>query len=142
MEETAALAVSFLDPDVVMLKIVFFGFDVAANGIDDAAVGSEGESGHFVVDVLKRLVEVLRASLRNETAAEMRKEAARKDAQASGVGPVIEERSWFGMVRSVGMAAGFLSWRKFHYFDARSVGIVSIEAVFSVAADLGAVERL
>jgi hypothetical protein len=56
-----------------VLQIVFFGFDIAANGIDDAAVGSERESGDFVVDVLERLVEVLRASLRNAKAAQGKK---------------------------------------------------------------------
>src|SRR5277367_6526357 len=52
-------------------------------------------------------------------------------------------RSWTGVRREVmgwdgsriGMAAGFLSGRKFHYFDARAVGVVSIQAVFSIAAD-------
>ena len=73
LEQAAALAICFLDPDVIVLEIVFFGFDVAANGIDDAAVGSERESGDFVVDILERLVEILRASLRNETAAEREK---------------------------------------------------------------------
>ncbi len=42
LEKAAALAVGFLKPDVVVLKIVFFGFDIAASGIDDAAVRSEG----------------------------------------------------------------------------------------------------
>src|SRR5229473_3416919 len=58
-EQAAALAASFLEPDVVVFEVVKLGFEVAINGIDDAAVGSEGESGDFFVDVLERLVEVL-----------------------------------------------------------------------------------
>lgn len=73
LEQTAALAVGVLDPDIIVLQIVFLGFDVAAHGIDDAAVGSEREGGNFVVDILERFVEVLSASLRNETAAECEK---------------------------------------------------------------------
>jgi len=69
LEQAAALAVDFLEPDVVVLEIVFFGFDVAAGGIDDAAVGSEREGGDFIVDVLEGLVEILRASSRKRTQA-------------------------------------------------------------------------
>src|SRR5229473_1105976 len=58
-EQAAALAASFLEPDVVVFEVVKLGFEVAMNGIDDAAVGGEGESGDFFVDVLERLVEVL-----------------------------------------------------------------------------------
>jgi hypothetical protein len=56
LEQATALAVGFLDPDIVVLEIVFFGFDIAACGIDDAAVGGEREGGDFVIDVLERLV--------------------------------------------------------------------------------------
>src|SRR5207245_1238495 len=58
-EQAAALAASFLEPDVVVFKVVKLGFEVAMNGIDDAAIRGEGESGDFFVDVLERLVEVL-----------------------------------------------------------------------------------
>jgi len=61
LEKAAALAVVFLEPDVVVLEIVFFGFDVAADGIGDAAVGCEAEGGDFFVDVLEGLVEILGA---------------------------------------------------------------------------------
>ncbi len=61
LENAAALAIGVLNKDVVVLKVVFFGFDVAADGVDDAAVGGEAESGDLVVDVLERLVEVLGA---------------------------------------------------------------------------------
>jgi hypothetical protein len=70
LEKAAALAVGFLEPDVVVLEIVFFSFDVTTDGVDDAAVGREREGGYFFVDVLERLVEVLSAGTRNKEAAE------------------------------------------------------------------------
>ena len=73
LEKAAALAVGFLEPDVVVLEIVFFGFDVAADGIDDAAVGSKREGSDFIVDVLERLVEILGARLRDSAATEHEK---------------------------------------------------------------------
>lgn len=69
LEEFAALAVGVLEPDVVVLEVVLFGFDVAADGIDDATVGSEAEGGDFFVDILEGLVEVLGASARRGAAA-------------------------------------------------------------------------
>jgi len=74
LEKAAVLAVGFLEPDVVVLKIVFFGFDVTADGVDDAAVRSERECGDFLVDVLERLVEVLSAGLRNKRAAKKKEQ--------------------------------------------------------------------
>jgi hypothetical protein len=70
LEKAAAFAVGFLEPDIVVLKIVFFCFDVVADGIDDAAVGGEAESGDFFIDGLERFVEILSASRGNEKAAE------------------------------------------------------------------------
>jgi len=40
--------------------------------------------------------------------------------------------SWFRVICGVGMAAGILSGREFHDFDARAVGIVDIEMDFSL----------
>src|ERR1700687_2580663 len=58
-EETAALAASVLDPDVVVLeRVVEFCFDSAIDGIDDAAIGGVGEGGDFLVDGLERLFKV------------------------------------------------------------------------------------
>jgi hypothetical protein len=70
LEKAAAFAVGFLEPDIVVLKIVFFCFDVVADGIDDAAVGGEAESGNFFIDGLERFVEILSASRGNEKATE------------------------------------------------------------------------
>jgi hypothetical protein len=74
LEQTAAFAVGFLEPDVVVLEIIFFGFDVAADGVNEAAVGSEREGGDFFVDVLERLVEVLSGSMWNKKAAEQKEQ--------------------------------------------------------------------
>src|SRR5215472_12582579 len=61
-EKTAALAaIRFLNPDIVVLEVVEFGFDVVVGGEGEAPVGSEGEAGDFFVDGLERLVEVLGA---------------------------------------------------------------------------------
>ena len=40
------------------------------------------------------------------------------------------------------MAARFLGGGEFHHFDTCAVGVVSIQTVFSVAANLGTVKRL
>jgi hypothetical protein len=61
-EKAAALASSVLDPDVVVLEVVLFGFEVVVDGKGDAAVGRERESSDFFVDRGGGLVEVLRAS--------------------------------------------------------------------------------
>jgi hypothetical protein len=58
-QETFALAAGFEEPDVVALEIVFFGFEHAADGEDDVAVGGVGEGGDFFVDVGDGFVEVL-----------------------------------------------------------------------------------
>src|SRR5260370_19347887 len=69
-EETAALAASVLDPDVVVLKrVVDFCFPLAIDGIDDASVGGVGEGGDFFVDGLEGLVEILGAGGRQRAAA-------------------------------------------------------------------------
>jgi hypothetical protein len=60
-EEALALAAGIEQPDVVALEIVFFGFEHAADGEDDVAVGGVGEGGDFFVDVGYGLVEVLGA---------------------------------------------------------------------------------
>jgi len=60
-EEALAFAAGFEEPDIVALEIVFFGFEHAADGEDDVAVGGVGESGDFFVDVGDGFVEVLSA---------------------------------------------------------------------------------
>lgn len=60
-EKAAALAACVLNPDVVVLEVVLFGFEVVVNGKSDAAVGAEGKGGDFLVDGGKRFVEVLGA---------------------------------------------------------------------------------
>jgi hypothetical protein len=39
-----------VDPDVVALEVELFGFEEAADGVNDSAVGSVGESGDVVVN--------------------------------------------------------------------------------------------
>src|SRR5258708_16698001 len=58
-EQAAALAASFLEPDIVVFEVVKLGFEFAMNGIDDTAIGCAGESGDFFVAVLERLVHLL-----------------------------------------------------------------------------------
>jgi hypothetical protein len=58
-EKAALLAVGFHEPDVVVLEVEFFGFDVAADAVDDAAVRGKAEGGDLFVDGLERLVEIL-----------------------------------------------------------------------------------
>jgi len=58
-KEAFALAAGFEEPDIVALEVVFFGFEHAANGEDDVAVGGVGEGGDFLVDVGDWFVEVL-----------------------------------------------------------------------------------
>src|SRR5260370_18822829 len=109
-EEAAAFAVGVLKPDVVVLKrVVDFCFHSAVDGIDDAAVGSVGEGGNFLVDGLERLVEILgfggrqsatahkRAHQRTETT-EPAKSAERKETGhflGPGWGPVNSEQQGF-----------------------------------------------
>ena len=57
--EALALATGVEEPDVVALELVLFGFEHAADGEDDVAVGGVGEGGDFFVDVGYGLVEVL-----------------------------------------------------------------------------------
>ena len=61
-EEAAMLAAGVLQPNVIVFEVVELGFEIAVNGVDDAAVGSVGEGGDVFVDGLERLVEVLSAS--------------------------------------------------------------------------------
>jgi hypothetical protein len=58
-ENTASLAVRLLNPDVVVLEVVKFGFELAIDGKSDGAVRTKGEGGDFVVDGMKRIVEGL-----------------------------------------------------------------------------------
>jgi hypothetical protein len=58
-EEALALAAGVEEPDVVALEIVLFGFEHAADGEDDVAIGGVGEGGDFFVDVGYGFVEVL-----------------------------------------------------------------------------------
>src|SRR5439155_12402537 len=61
-EETAALAASVLNPDVVVLeRVVDFCFRPAIDGVSDAAVGGVSEGGDVFVDGLERLIEILAA---------------------------------------------------------------------------------
>ena len=48
--------------------------------------------------------------------------------------------SWFRVICGVGMAAGLLSGRKFHDFDARAVGVVDIEAPLAIAPNFRSVQ--
>ena len=107
LEQTAALAVSFLDPDVVVLQIVFFGFDIAANGIDDAAVGSERESGDFVVDVLEGLVEILSVNSRNENTAAEEKNQRTETLEVDELGWKAERGHGWGWGAVYGWQQGF-----------------------------------
>lgn len=59
LNEAAALAVRFLNPDVIVLNVVLLGVNVVANGIGDAGVGGKREGGDVFVDVVERLVEIL-----------------------------------------------------------------------------------
>ena len=61
-ENAAALAASVLNPDVVVFEVVEFGFEVAVDGEDDAAVGRVGKGGDFLVDGLDWFVEILRTA--------------------------------------------------------------------------------
>src|SRR5580704_7975241 len=65
-EEALALAAGIEEPDVVALEIVFFGFEHAADGEDNVAVGGVGEGGDVFVDVGYGLVEVLGAGRREK----------------------------------------------------------------------------
>jgi len=58
LQNAAALAVGILKPDIVPLQIVLFGFQKLANGINDAAIGAEGEGGDVFVDGMQRLFQV------------------------------------------------------------------------------------
>jgi hypothetical protein len=60
-EKAAALAAGVLEPDVIVLELIEFGFETAIDGVGYAAVGAEGKSCDIFVDGLERLVEVLRA---------------------------------------------------------------------------------
>jgi len=66
-EDAAALAVGVLNPDVVVLEIVFFVVNVAADAESDATVGRDGEGGEFFVDGEGGFVELLGGGTKNET---------------------------------------------------------------------------
>src|SRR5882724_286054 len=110
-EKAAALARGVLQPDVVVFEVVELGFETAVDGIDDAAVGSVGESGDLFVDGLQGLVEILsfggwqRAAAHDRTyertkTAEQAKSAERKGAGhflGPGCGPVNSEQQGFSL---------------------------------------------
>src|SRR5260370_8908182 len=54
-EQAAALAVGVLEPNVIMLDVVFLGFEIAMDGEGDAAVGGIGERRDAVIDRQYRL---------------------------------------------------------------------------------------
>ena len=152
MKQAAAFAVGFHEPNVVVLEIVFFGFDGAADGINDAAVGSEAEGGDFVVDILERLVEILRASSAIQKE-QVKKKNSNTEAswKTSRLGLENEDASFLvdgprrGWRRGCGPVKseqhGFSDGLEFHEFDASVVGIVEIELPFAVAADFGLLRR-
>src|SRR5215469_8940527 len=51
-----------------------------------------------------------------------------------------QNRSRFRMLRAIGMAARFPLGSELHNFNACAVWVISIQAVFTVAADLRAIE--
>ena len=70
-QESAALAASVLDPDVIMFeRVVNFCFHSAIDGIGDASVRRVSEGGDVLVDGLERFVEILGLSGRQGTAAD------------------------------------------------------------------------
>src|SRR5207248_11651856 len=56
LENATTASASILNPDVIALHVVFFIFEHAAHGIDDAAVGSKRERGDVFVDGLSRFI--------------------------------------------------------------------------------------
>src|SRR5207248_162596 len=61
-QESAALAASVLDPDVIMFeRVVNFCFHSAIDGIGDASVRRVSEGGDVLVDGLERFVENITA---------------------------------------------------------------------------------
>jgi len=135
-EESAALAVGFLEPDIVVLEVVGSCFEFAIDGIDDAAVGGVGEGGDFVVDGLERFVKILGAGGKGTAAGEKTEQRAEL-AEPSGSGCESRGRSWFRARAGVFGTAGFLRGREFHKFDTSVVGIVEVELPFTAAADFG-----
>jgi len=61
-EDAAAFSARVLNPDVVVLEIVFFVVNIAADAKGDAAVGGDGERGEFFVDGEGGFVELLSGS--------------------------------------------------------------------------------
>jgi len=51
LQQAAPFSSVFLQPDVVALQIILLGVKLVANGIDDAAIGREGECGNIFIDV-------------------------------------------------------------------------------------------
>ncbi len=60
-EKAVALAVGFLEPDVVVLEVVELGLEPVINGKRDGVVGAEGKGGDFGLDGAEGIVEVLSA---------------------------------------------------------------------------------
>jgi hypothetical protein len=81
-KEAAALAVRFLEPDIVVVEVVEFGFEATMNRIGDAAVGGEGEGGDVLFDGLERLVEILGAGRGREKEKRINTRDKEKEAQS------------------------------------------------------------
>src|SRR5207302_6084540 len=98
-EETAALAASVLDPDVVVLeRIVNFCFHSAIDGIRDASIGGVSEGGDVFVDGLERLVEVLGGASRRKKEKRINTErtesATTESGQAPGAAKEVASGKW------------------------------------------------
>jgi len=65
-EDAAAFAVGVLNPNVVVLEIVFFVVDVPADTESDATVGGDGESRQLFVDGEGGFVELLGGGRKNK----------------------------------------------------------------------------
>src|SRR5262249_49181990 len=61
LEDTLGTAAGVAQVDVVALHVVFLIAIHPTNGVNNAAIGSEGEGGHVFVDVDGRFFQVLRA---------------------------------------------------------------------------------
>lgn len=62
LQDATGFAAGLLNPDIVMLEFVLFGFDGLIDGVNDAAIGGVGKGGDIFVDGLQRFVDVLSTS--------------------------------------------------------------------------------
>jgi hypothetical protein len=91
-ENAVALAVGFLEPDVVVFEIVELGFELVIDGKGDGVVGTEGESGDFLIDGTERIVEILGAGGRkkekriNTEGTESAEDAEKRERSGHGFG--------------------------------------------------------